>query len=410
MTLMASESSSGAASALTTDGDRTTDPRALRLAFAEARRAGRGRHRDIAERLGLSEAALVAAHCGAWPVVESPLRARRLQGPWPELVAAVESLGEVMALTRNDGCVHEKTGVYRRTSVNGTVGLVLGGAIDLRLFYRAWSAAWAVEELLADGQVQRSLQAFDAAGQAVHKIFLRPASDLTAWEPLIAAHLAADQRPGFEAEALPGPATDRPDAEIDVATFQAEWRALQDTHAFFGLLQRHGLGRVQALRLAPPGHSRRLATGAAHALLRAAADQGTGVMVFVGNPGVIQIHSGPVQRVERMGPWLNVLDPGFNLHLREDLIDQAWWVAKPTADGPVHSLELFDAAGQTLAMCFGVRKPGQVEDAAWAALLDSLPGLGEGGAPQPVPPGGDLSPTDAQRAAARAAPIRTETA
>ena len=91
-------------------------------------------------------------------------------------------------------------------------------------------------------------------------------------------------------------------------------------------------------------------------------------MIFVGSPGVIQIHTGPVTTVKRLGPWQNVLDDGFNLHLREDGIESCWLVRKPTKDGIVTSLEIFDPAGQQIAWMFGKRKPGQVEDSAWPAL------------------------------------------
>jgi putative hemin transport protein len=90
---------------------------------------------------------------------------------------------------------------------------------------------------------------------------------------------------------------------------------------------------------------------------------------------MIQIHTGPVRRVEVIGPWLNVLDPGFNLHLREDEIATAWVVKKPTRDGHVTSLELFDTAGGTMAMFFGSRKPGVPELAGWRALVQLLPRL-----------------------------------
>ena len=96
-------------------------------------------------------------------------------------------------------------------------------------------------------------------------------------------------------------------------------------------------------------------------------------MVFVGNQGCIEIHSGPIHSLKPMGPWLNVLDPGFNLHLREAAIDTAWVVRKPGEDGVVTSLELFDAAGEAIATLFGKRKPGQVEDPAWRALVGGLP-------------------------------------
>jgi len=98
-------------------------------------------------------------------------------------------------------------------------------------------------------------------------------------------------------------------------------------------------------------------------------------MCFVGNPGMIQIHTGPVKRVEVMGDWLNVLDLSFNLHLREDRIATTWVVRKPTADGIVTSVELFDATGSTMAMFFGERKPGKPELAAWRALVAEFPRL-----------------------------------
>jgi putative hemin transport protein len=65
-------------------------------------------------------------------------------------------------------------------------------------------------------------------------------------------------------------------------------------------------------------------------------------MICVGHRGCIQVLSGAVERIVRHGPWLDVLDPGFNLHLREDRIASSWVAAKPTRSGVVRSLELFD--------------------------------------------------------------------
>lgn len=70
--------------------------------------------------------------------------------------------------------------------------------------------------------------------------------------------------------------------------------------------------------------------------------------------------------------WLNVLDAGFNLHLRADHIASAWVVGKPTGDGLVTSLELFDPQGETIAMFFGERKPGRQELATWRSLIDAV--------------------------------------
>ena len=95
-------------------------------------------------------------------------------------------------------------------------------------------------------------------------------------------------------------------------------------------------------------------------------------MIFVGSPGVIQIHSGPVETLKEVGPWFNVLDPGFNLHLLTGAIASAWVVRKPTADGIVTSLEIFDDQNSQIALMFGVRKEGQPEREDWRALTESL--------------------------------------
>ncbi len=68
------------------------------------------------------------------------------------------------------------------------------------------------------------------------------------------------------------------------------------------------------------------------------------IMVFVGNSGMIQIHSGSVKTIKQYGPWFNIMDPGFNLHVHEPTISRALVVRKPTREGIVSSLALYDAA------------------------------------------------------------------
>jgi putative hemin transport protein len=47
-------------------------------------------------------------------------------------------------------------------------------------------------------------------------------------------------------------------------------------------------------------------------------------------------------------------------------------VEKPTSDGIVTSLEVFDAQGGAMAMFFGARKPGQAELPGWRVILGHL--------------------------------------
>ena len=344
--------------------------------FARLRREKNARHRDIATELHISEGELIAAHAGLSLADGALLGAERLRAEWPAMIGALEPLGDVMALTRNASCVHEKTGVYRRASHNHQVGLVLGGEIDLRVFYRQWAHGFAVREMKQD-EVQRSLQFFDASGHAVHKIFLKPQSDLAAYDALVTRFADDDQEAGIAVVPVSPPPAELPDAQIDVAGFRAAWAGLRDTHDFFALLKKYSVSRLQGLRLAEPRFVQPLDTSCVLDLLNDAAREKVAIMAFVGNPGMIQIHSGPVHKIAVMGPWINILDARFNLHLREDHGASAWVVKKPTVDGLVTSVELFDARGDTIVMFFGERKPGTHELCEWRNVVERVVSEGE---------------------------------
>lgn len=337
-------------------------------------REGKLRIRAAADALGVSELELRLSQLARPEGAEPEVEVTRLVADWPKLIEGLPALGEVMALTRNPSAVHEKVGRYDEISFGGGFGLVLNHDIDLRLFMKQWTHGVAVREPAArGGGTHRSLQFFDAQGTAIHKIYMREGSDLAAYDALIAAHRAPEAPAGVELEPAPAAEVPKPDEDIDAAAFQAEWLALEDTHDFFPMLRRHGVARTQALRLAPEGHAERVPNDSIVHLLGRAAETETSIMVFVGNRGCIQIHTGPVARVAPTGPWINVLDPGFNLHLRTDAVSESWIVRKPTVDGMVNSLELFDDQGETIALLFGERKPGKPELDSWRDRLDELP-------------------------------------
>lgn len=324
------------------------------------------RVRDAAALLGVSEVQLVASGCGD--------TATRLTGDWAMLIEALPDLGPVMALTRNDHAVHEKTGQYRHIRIIGNIGLVLGEQIDLRLFLNHWHYAFAVSEDTRSG-LRHSLHFFDSDGCAVHKVYLTEHSDRRAYDALVAAWRSSDQSPQQAVLTRPPTQPPRPDHAIDVEGFRAHWQALRDTHDFHDLLKAFGVSRTQGLRLGGTDLARPVATDAEPTLLHAIAEQSLDLMVFVSNPGVVQIHTGPVHRLTTVGSWFNVLDDDFNLHLRQDAVVNAWVVTKPTVDGPVTSLELYDSTGNAIAWFFGKRKPGQAENPDWRALLMTLPTL-----------------------------------
>ncbi|GAB3319240.1 hemin-degrading factor [Larkinella ripae] len=314
------------------------------------------RIRDAAKQLGVSEAELVATGVGE--------TATQLDGDFRELLKEVPTLGFVMALTRNESVVHERKGEYKDVSFNGPMGLVLGEDIDLRLFMSGWKFGFAVHE-----NDRKSLQFFAADGEAIHKIYLTDKSNASAYDDLVDKYRAANQDGVLAIEPKPEAVAPTPDAEIDVAAFQESWRNLQDTHEFFGMLRKHKVSRLQAMKFAPEDFAQPTTMEAVKNVFAEVAQSGLPIMIFVGNRGAIQIHTGEVRKLVPMGPWFNVLDPQFNLHLREDHVASAWVVKKPTTDGVVTSLELFDADGNQIALIFGKRKPGLPEKTEWREVV-----------------------------------------
>jgi putative hemin transport protein len=338
----------------------------LRARWQELKAAQpRLRARDAAEALGVSEAELVAAGCG--------VTARPLVMDIEKLFAGLPPLGRVMALTRNEHCVHERKGIYEPASFGPMAGIVLGPDIDLRIFPKHWVHLFAVTDASVE-PARHSLQVYDAHGMAVHKIFALDATDMIAWAKLV-EELAPAAPAAFQVTPQK-PAEARQDAGADRDALLADWAALKDVHEFHGMLKKHGVDALQAMQMVEGVYSEKLTIGATNDLLTLASERQVPIMIFVGNAGLIQIHTGPVSRIVRMDYWVNVLDPDFNLHLREDRIAHAFAVTKPTSDGKLHSVELFDAEGGRIATIFGKRKPGEPELETWRALVADLPRLG----------------------------------
>lgn len=320
------------------------------------------RARDLAQNLGITEGELVAAHCGE--------TARRITVDFEKIFPGLEAAGEVMALTRNENAVHEKIGVYDKYISGKHAAMMLGEKIDTRMFPEKWAHGFALES--ADGDsVKRSLQFFDAQGMAVHKVHARPATDIDKWNALVDRLIIDDQSEGMTV--IAAETARETVAEVPLDELRDRWTRMKDTHQFVTLLRKLNVARIDAIRAIGEDFAWRIDNSSVEAMLKLSANEKLPIMCFVGNEACIQIHSGPVANIKTMGPWLNIMDADFHLHLRADRIKEVWAVRKPTDKGHVTSLEAYDADGELIIQFFGKRIEGQDERPIWREIMESLP-------------------------------------
>ncbi|MEM7104367.1 MAG: ChuX/HutX family heme-like substrate-binding protein [Bacteroidota bacterium] len=326
------------------------------------------RNRDLAHRAGISEAELLSLSAGQHVTI--------LQGDWKELLLALKPMGYIMALTRNEHCVHERKGIYENVVFYDgphNMGVAVNPDIDLRFFMNEWQYGLAVIMDRGNNAKLYSFQFFNKEGEAVHKVFSTPKSDIDAYHKIVEQFKADTQEPLMDVSPVSSAKKDiTPDEDIDVEGFQDAWRNLQDTHDFFGMLRKYKVARTQGLKLAPEGFTEKIDNDAVVRTLQLAAEREVSIMCFLHSKGCVQIHTGPVKNLRFFGDWYNVLDPKFNLHLKMPSIVESWIVKKPTVDGIVTSLELFDADGNLIVYFFGARKPGKPELEPWRAIIEEI--------------------------------------
>lgn len=312
---------------------------------------------SIAQALGVKERDMLAAECCG-------IQSTYLGEDYKAVFKRLELLDEVMALTRNPWCVHERHGRYEAIGIGGAAphGIVLGPDIDLRLFFKNWGTVWFVEQ-----ESRKSLQFFNRQGVAIHKVYMTEKSNQAELQRIVEEYKQDKALvPTLEDEAP------EPEYKSVPAGFREEWLALKDTHDFFPLLAKHSIKRIEALAAAGEDLAQQIPVEAIETMLEKSVEQELPIMCFVGNKNMVQIHGGTIHKLLRTGPWFNVLDPKFNLHLNTEVLDSVWVVNKPTEDGYVTSIEAYTENGEIVVQFFGLRKPGIPEIKEWRLLLESL--------------------------------------
>ncbi|MBY5952185.1 hemin-degrading factor [Algoriphagus marincola] len=323
------------------------------------------RIRDAAKKLGVSEAGLLATGVGENVI--------RLSEDFVEQLEKFPKLGRVMSLTRNEGCVLEHKGTFQKIEIHQAgpqkIATVIG-PIEQRVFFGGWKFGFAVVSDTPRGPMF-SLQYFDKAGDAVMKVFLQEDSDFDFSEELVKAHTHADQSSDLVTETFEKAEYVNKE-DLDFESFSSDWENMKDTHDFFGMLRKYKLNRLNAVEWIDDKWAYEVDRLSVRKVVEVAAETKLPIMIFAGNKGNIQIHQGKVKTIKQLGDWLNVMDPEFNMHLNESVVDRAFVVHKNTTEGLVSALELFDVEGEMVAQFFGLRKPGIPQKPEWKAILDSL--------------------------------------
>lgn len=333
--------------------------------YCELRKANKRMYlREGAESLGVTEQELAQS---------SPTRVW-LGGDVKPLALRMRELGRVKSIVRNSVATHEKTAVYENVTMTKTVGLALNvGELDLRFFVSRWKNAFAFSDGF-NGRDGRCIRFFDDRGACIQQVFATEKTDAGAWDRLI-ADFRNDGLPS-----LPESAPDDPEIKArnekslegeQLADFQKDWANLKDIHHFSGLLETYGLSKARSFCFAPEGMATKVSVDAAEDMLKQTRDAGFELMTFVGNRGIVQIQTGKIHNVVRSMGFLNVLDQEeerFCLHLKDSDAAEAWVCRRPTRDGVVTNLELFDDCGRSVASFFGRREEGNPEMSAWSEV------------------------------------------
>ncbi|WP_227429793.1 ChuX/HutX family heme-like substrate-binding protein [Psychrobacter sp. I-STPA6b] len=293
----------------------------------------------------------------------------------------LEEFGVVESIVRNALAVHEKSGLYHNLKLGEKMGLALNvGGLDLRFFMWQWKHMIAMTDTSNAERPSYSVQFFDGSGHAIDKVFLRElsAENINKWQQMIAEQCQEVQSlDSIELEPKTKPTAWQYKALEDEKRqeLQSQWQQMTDVHQFHFLLKKLEIDRASSYYQAPEGMATPLKKEAFASLFEQARDAQCSIMIFVGNTGMVQIQTGQVHQLKRIGDWYNILDKKdtqFTLHLKDQDLAQVWCVKRPTKDGIVTCIEGFDQYGTSILTVFGERIEGEPEQAIWQEITQSL--------------------------------------
>lgn len=326
--------------------------------------------RDLASLLGITEAELLYCRVGHE-------QTQRLSDNVVGILGMLSSIGSAKAITRNDCAVIIQTGQYDNAKLHHHAGLFLNPRkLDLRMFFAQWDSVFTVTEETKTG-LRHSIQFFDKYGDALHKIYSTEQTNMDAWQNIIALYSSTENPPLSLDKARPFLETEI-SAEL-TQQIEQQWRDMKDVHQFFTILKNNNLNRQQVFRIVSRDLAWQVPTHSLSTLLAQAHQAQNEIMLFVSNRGCVQIFTGKINQPSCLTTestqtnWLTISNTNMNLHIIENEIDECWVTRKPTKDGFVTSLEVFDKQGNQIIQMYGQRTEGTPEQVEWCKQVLALP-------------------------------------
>lgn len=284
--------------------------------------------RESAKKMGISEAEYVSISAGNQQIqsLDSEKTA--------DILADIQSLGEVMALTRNEGVVLEHNGIYENCETKDEYVVFNSSNINLRLRFTNIKFIFAVNE-----NGRSSLQFFDKFGEAAHKVYVNDKSNKNAYQNLLDKYQQPNAKTPIEVENKESILI-KGINESNKKQIIKEFKAIDDVHKIKFLPKQHQTTIVNIYEIIDDVI--KLDNTILESFLKKASNSQLPLMMFASNNSVTQIHNNTIDKIVKTGSWINVLDPTFNLHANLDLISYSFLVVKYYDNTPTYSLELFD--------------------------------------------------------------------
>lgn len=294
--------------------------------------------------------------------------ARRLKTDWVKLLLHLTRLGSTLFVSHQGDTSHEKLLQMYKLALSGGIASIEDQHGSLELDLRYWHCGFVTYTGHSLPSACVSLHFFDINGCLLHSIY--PTLSLSELGSDFLHNLYDDQPYQDEFLLPPQKPRRRNLRYVDTASLSGHWRHLKSCSAIPVILQKHGVSRLEAIRLLAPEFSTRLKNRSLRHLLKQISKQQLDIKLSLHNNGVRQSHLGRIQQEADLSINCRSGDAYFRLELDDKAVYSTWLVHKPVEDHTVSSLEVYNAQGELMLMLSAHLTENTQHTSPWDALLE----------------------------------------